>query len=144
MKQQFSSNTHSIGRFRLSITNRTGPTILDNHPQEIQKILAKKTKDRNAAENKKLLDYYSKADRELQQRINAVTASKKPRSTDPKLVELRNNLLEMQKVLPVDRKLTRLRNDVLLSTQQVKKNRLIAAQDLTWALINSPAFLFNH
>lgn len=144
LKQQFSSNTHSIGRFRLSVTNSTGPTILEKHPQEIQKILAKKAKDRNAAENKKLLEYYSKADRELQQRVNAVAASKKPRPTDPKLVELRNHLMKMQKVLPVDRKLTRLRNDVQLSTQQVKKNRLIAVQDLTWALINSPAFLFNH
>lgn len=144
LKQHFSSNTHSIGRFRLSVTNSGGPTTLDKHPQDIQKILAKKQDKRNAAEKKKLLDYYSKADRKLQAQIKAVAENKKPRPTDPKLVELRNHLMAMQNIRPVDRKLTRLRNDVRLSAEQVKQNRLIAAQDLAWALINSPAFLFNH
>ncbi|QDT97595.1 DUF1549 domain-containing protein [Gimesia aquarii] len=143
LKQHFSSNTHSIGRFRLSVTNSGGPTTLDKHPKDIQKILAKKQDKRNAAENKKLLDYYSKSDRKLQAQLKAVADSKKPRPTDPKLVELRNHLMKMQNVRPVDRKLTRLRNDVRLSGEQVKQKRLIAAQDLTWALINSPAFLFN-
>ena len=144
LKQQFSSNTHSIGRFRLSVTNSVGPTTLDKHPKDIQQILAKKLDKRNAAEKKKLLDYYSKADSKLQAQIKAVAESRKPRPTDPKLVQLRNHLLAMQNVRPVDRKLTRLRNDVQLSAGQAKQNRLIAAQDLTWALINSPAFLFNH
>lgn len=144
MKQQFSSNTHSIGRFRLSVTNSVGPTTLDKHPADIQKILAKKLEKRNPAEKKRLLDYYSKADSKLQAQLKAVAESKKPRPADPKLVQLRNHLLAMQNVRPVDRKLTRLRNDVQLSAGQAKQNRLIAAQDLTWALINSPAFLFNH
>ncbi|WP_339727875.1 DUF1549 domain-containing protein [uncultured Gimesia sp.] len=144
LKQQFNSNTHSIGRFRLSVSNGTGPTTLDKHPQEIQNILAKALEKRNAAEKKKLLEYYSKADSQLQAKLKAVADSKMPRPTDPKLVELRNHLTAMQQVRPVDRKLTRLRNDVQLSAEQSKHNRLIAAQDLTWALINSPAFLFNH
>ncbi|MCH9656264.1 MAG: DUF1549 domain-containing protein [Planctomycetes bacterium] len=144
LKQHFSSNTHSIGRFRLSVTNSAGPTTLDKHPADIIKILAKKMPKRNAAEKKKLLTYYSKADSKLQAHIKAVAESKKPRPADPKLVQLRNHLMAMQNVRPVNRKLTRLRNDVQLSTGQAKQNRLIAAQDLTWALINSPAFLFNH
>ncbi|QDV50937.1 DUF1549 domain-containing protein [Gimesia fumaroli] len=144
LKQQFNSNTHSIGRFRLSVSNGTGPTTLDKHPKDILAILKKKSDKRNAAEKKKLLEYYSKADSQLQAKLKAVAESKKPRPTDPKLVELRNHLTAMQAVRPVDRKLTRLRNDVRLSAEQVKQNRLVAAQDLTWALINSPAFLFNH
>lgn len=144
MKQHFSSNTHSIGRFRLSVTNGKGPTTLDQHPQDIRNILAKQADKRNAAEKKKLLDYYSKSDSRLQSMIKAVADSKQPRPTDPKLVELQQHLTAMQNVRPVDRKLTRLRDDVQLSAEQVKQNRLVAAQDLTWALINSPAFLFNH
>ena len=144
LKQQYSSNTHSIGRFRLSATNSAGPTTLEKHPADIQKILAKKMDKRNAVEKKKLLDYYSKADSKLQAHIKAVADSKKPRPTDPKLVQLQNHQMAMQNIRPVDRKLTRLRSDVQLSTGQAKQNRLIAAQDLTWALINSPAFLFNH
>lgn len=144
LKQEYNSSSHSIAKFRLSATNGSGPRTLDQHPKDILAILKKKSEKRNAAEQKKLLEYYSKADSQLQAKLNAVAESKKPRPTDPKLVELQKHLAAMQAVRPVDRKLTRLRNDVQLSAEQLKKNRLIAAQDLTWALINSPAFLFNH
>tara|TARA_R110002111_G_scaffold262504_1_gene338887 strand:- start:54257 stop:59398 length:5142 start_codon:yes stop_codon:yes gene_type:complete len=144
MKQQYSSGSHSIGHFRISVTNTAGPTTLDKHPAEIEKILAKQLDQRNADEKKKLLEYYSKTDSQIQAQIKAVADSKQPRPTDPKLVELQNHLMAMQSVRPVDRKLTRLRHDVQLSAEQVKQHRLMAAQDLTWALINTPAFLFNH
>ena len=40
--------------------------------------------------------------------------------------------------------LAQLRKDFEMSDTQLKNKRLTAAQDLAWALINSPAFLFNY
>ena len=42
-----------------------------------------------------------------------------------------------------DPALVQLRRDVQQSAEQLNNRRLTAAQDLAWALINSPAFLFN-
>jgi hypothetical protein len=39
--------------------------------------------------------------------------------------------------------LERLKVDAEQSEKQLQAERLTAAEDLTWALINSPAFLFN-
>ena len=63
---------------------------------------------------------------------------------DPKLLQLRDALAEASRPLPPDAKLEQLRRDVELSAKQLEKTRLTFAQDLAWALINSPAFLFNH
>jgi hypothetical protein len=46
--------------------------------------------------------------------------------------------------VPLDPKLVQLRADVKMSEQQATNARLTAVQDLAWALMNSPAFLFNH
>ena len=46
--------------------------------------------------------------------------------------------------IEIDPRLVSYRKDVQMSTLQAKNPRLTAAQDLTWALINNPAFLFNH
>ena len=62
---------------------------------------------------------------------------------DPKLAELKGKLDEAKQPLPVDPKFARLQRAVQLSEQQLKDARLTAAQDLAWALINNPSFLFN-
>ncbi len=43
-----------------------------------------------------------------------------------------------------DGELKKLQAAVAQSSQQLAQQRLLGAQDLAWALINSPAFLFNH
>jgi hypothetical protein len=44
----------------------------------------------------------------------------------------------------MDPQLVLLRQDIEMSIKQAAARRLTAAQDTAWALINSPAFLFNH
>ena len=46
--------------------------------------------------------------------------------------------------IKLDAKLVQLRQDAEQSRAQLANKRLTGVQDLTWALINNPAFLFNH
>jgi hypothetical protein len=73
-----------------------------------------------------------------------VAQSQAPLPVDPKLKELRDGLEVAKRPVPLDPKLAQLRKDVAMSVQQAASRRLTAAQDVAWALINSPAFLFNH
>ena len=69
--------------------------------------------------------------------------AKKKRPVDPKLKEFRASLAKAEQPLTVDPKLAELRRALELSKSQQETVRLTAAQDIAWALINSPAFLFN-
>jgi len=63
----------------------------------------------------------------------------------PPLVDMLLARIEMiaGRMFPLDSKLAQLRADAALSTTQLANHRLTGAQDLAWAIINNPAFLFN-
>ena len=48
--------------------------------------------------------------------------------------------LELVSAAPMDPTLKELRRAKALSTEQIKEQRLTAAQDIAWALINNPSF----
>ena len=74
----------------------------------------------------------------------AVAAAGAAVPPDAKLVALEQRKVKLSQPTSDDPQLVQLRDDAKQSAQQLERIRLTAAEDLTWALINSPAFLFNH
>jgi len=144
MVQNFPDGQHTLGRFRISVTNAPRPIAIDGPPASIAEILAVAAEKRTDKQKAEILAHYHGLDAEWRQRSEALSAAKQPLPVDPKLMKLRDALAEVSRPLPRDAQLERLRHDADLSAGQLAKARLTFAQDLAWALINSPAFLFNH
>ena len=142
MKQEFSGNNWQLGKFRWSITDSEKPVNF-GPPKNINDLLAIAPDKRNDKQKAELLKYYRSVDEELKKLTKTLADSKKPRPIDPKLKQLQDRLAKVSQPLPIDPKLQQLRADVELSKKQLTNPRLTVAQDIAWALINSPAFLFN-
>lgn len=142
LDQQYQDNSHSLGKFRISITDAMSPVNFGNS-KTILDIVAKPAEERTDEEQQTLLEFFNSRDDELQTKKKALVEAEKPLPEDPKLVELRAELEDRKKPVPEDPQLARLKRAVSLSEEQLQNSRLTTAQDLAWALINSPAFLFN-
>jgi hypothetical protein len=143
LTQKFHTGQHTIGRFRISVTTSTGPVLLDKIPDAISTMLAAPADQRNDEQKKAVFEYFRSVDGDVKRLQQAVSDAKQPRPVDPKLQQLRDHFAEASRPLPLDPKLEQLRAAVELSTKQLENPRFTAAQDIAWALINSPAFLFN-
>lgn len=103
MLQKFGTN-HTIGKFRISVTNVKPPVQLQGTvPDNIANLVAVPKTARSPAQQAAIVNYVRSIDQELARLQRAVNENPAPPSA-----------------------------------------RLLGAQDLAWALINSPAFLFNH
>ena len=140
--QEYQDGKHMLGKFRLSATDATGPLNF-GLPQDVAEALAIAPAQRNEAQQQVIFSHYRSQDAEYQKRFTALAQAKKPLPVDPRLMELKAALTKAELPLPPDAKLELLQRDVALSQQQLTTPRLTGAQDLTWALINSPSFLFN-
>ena len=141
LNQNYGSNKHSIGKFRLLVT--TDEKVEIGHPGDIGAILATDTDKRNNDQRKRITDYFKAQDKDLAVINEELGEAKKKRPEDPKLKEFKAGLAKAEQPLSVDPKLAEFRRALELSKGQQKTIRLTAAQDIAWALINSPAFLFN-
>ncbi len=144
LDQQYQDQKHTLGKFRLSVTTSPRPIRLEGLPDNIAAIIKTPADQRTEKQQQELLEFYRGIDVERKKLADAVAQAKKPRAIDSKLKRLQDALAAASEPLPIDPKLAQLRADVKISSEQLGNARLTAVQDLTWALINSPAFLFNH
>ena len=139
--QSFQNGKYNLGKFRIYVT--TSPLVRFGTSATIASVIkgsAKRTKEQTAALREDFLNQY----RDYQTNKRILASAKKPLPVDEQLVALETKYTTAQKPIQIDPKLVQLRRDAGLSQSQFADSRLTAAQDLAWALINSPAFLFNH
>ncbi len=140
--QTFQNGKYNLGRFRIWVT--TSPVVRFGVPKLVADAMklpaAKRSKEQQAA----LAAEFLNNNREYQATKKLLAVAKKPLAIDPQIIALEQKHATAQDPIKLDAKLIQLRRDAELSKTQLTNQRLTAAQDLTWALINSPAFLFNH
>jgi hypothetical protein len=142
LKQQY-DEAHQIGRFRLYVTAGADPLDF-GYAESIVDAARAAPGARTPEQSAAVIDLYRNSDPELWKRKSALAKASMPLPPDPKLVELQDTLKREQEPIPLDPSLVQLREDARASTKQSENKRLTVAQDLTWALINSAGFLFNH
>ncbi len=141
IQQNHIAKEHMLGRFRISVT--TDKNIGLSLPEQLKSIVSVPADQRDDAQKQLLTTYFNKTDAGLQGKQTAVAEAKKPLPKDPGLTNRKATLQFVTQPVGDDRQLVQLRKDMEFSTKQLGNKRLTAAQDLTWAMINNPAFLFN-
>ncbi|MGN6546329.1 MAG: DUF1549 domain-containing protein [Aureliella sp.] len=140
--QYHNAEDHRLARFRISLSVEDGEVGL-GLPEEFA-ALETIAPPRRSAENLKDLFAYLKAnDAEWKKLSDQLAAAGAPVPPDAQLVELQQRATQLKQPTADDSQLVQLRRDFQSSRTQLEQRRLTLAQDLTWALINSPAFLFN-
>ncbi len=140
---KFAGGKHNLGRFRVSITRSPQP-INFGLPLEIFELLAVNADGRSKEQQDQLVAYYLKQNKNYVDQLKKIVTTEKPVPPDAETEQLKLRIAKLSKPLPIDPKLAQLQRAVELSKQQLAESRLTIAQDVAWALINSPEFLYNH
>lgn len=140
MTSNFQNGRYNPGRFRLWVTN--SPVVRFGVPAAVAAAIKapKRTPEQNAVLTQHFLNQF----RDYQAQRKVLANARRPVPVDAQLIALEAKHVDAQKPIVLDPKLVQLRRDAELSARQLANKRLTNAQDLAWALINSPAFLFNH
>lgn len=133
---------HEIGRFRLWVTTSPTPTA-EGLPTGLADVLKVPVLRRNPAEQDRLVQHLRSQDPEFLKADFDLVGARIAIPEDARLKALEQELARASRPIPTDPALVQLRQDATVSARQLTRKRLTAAQDITWALINTPAFLFN-
>jgi hypothetical protein len=142
LRQHYGGNL-LLGRFRLYVTGADDPLDF-GMPEPVVLAARAAAGERKPEQTAAIVDFYRASDGEFWKRKRALATASEPLRLDPKLDELQQALGKAEQPVRLDRQLVQLREDAQTSALQATNKRLVVAQDLTWALINTPGFLFNH
>jgi WD40 repeat protein len=141
--QQHYGDNLLLGRFKLYVT--AGEDALDfGMPEAVVQATRAEAGHRQAAQVAAIVDYYRSIDVEFWRRRQAIATASEPLPADSKYTELKAALSKAEEPIHLDPFFVQLRDDAKTSGRQMENKRLVVVQDLTWALINSSGFLFNH
>ncbi|MEQ1853439.1 MAG: DUF1549 and DUF1553 domain-containing protein, partial [Chthoniobacteraceae bacterium] len=132
----------SIARFRLYVTTAAAPLNI-GLPLAVVEALKKPAQLRSKEDSEAIAAYWKENDPELRKRRLALGKNQLPLPTDPGVIERLLAISKAEEPIRIDPKLVQFRADAAQSKLQVANRRLTGAQDLVWALVNTPAFLFN-
>ena len=132
----------SIARFRIYVTTGNAPLNI-GLPIAVSDALKKPPQLRSKEDKAALTAYWNENDPELRKRRLTLAKNQMPLPTDPGVIERRGALAKAEEPIRFDPKLVQIRADSEQSKVQIANRRLTGAQDLVWALVNTPAFLFN-
>ena len=139
---RYSKGEYPLGKFRIWVTRSNQPLDL-GLPENVAAAVKTSPTMRNKEQTAILTTYYQGIDLVGLKISQKLVSEKRPLPSDPKMAALKAVLVKAELPVPENEALVRLRRDVGMSIEQSANKRLTAAQDVTWALINNPAFLFN-
>jgi hypothetical protein len=133
----------TIAHFRLWATTSPLPLTF-GLPAPVLEAVKKPAPNRTKEEQAAIAAYWKEADPDFLKLNLTLGKNQLPLPIDPGVLERRDTVATAELPIKLDPKLVQLRQDSTASNDQMTHKRLTAAQDLTWALVNNPAFLFNH
>ena len=139
---RYSQGDYPISHFRIWYTIDEDPMSF-GLPAKVASAVTTAPAKRSEAEQKALTAYVEKNNADLAKLIADHLAQKRPLPADPKITELNAALAKAKNPVVEPQPLVQIRSDTNYSIEQAANRRLTAAQDLVWALVNSPSFLFN-
>lgn len=139
---RYSGGEYPLGRFRIHYTTDRDP-LQFGLPAVVAAAVATPPALRNEAHQKALTTYVAENDADLRAKQFSHLKEQRPLPADPKMTALTAALATAETPVAEPAPLLALRQDLGYSIQQSASRRLTAAQDLIWALVNSPSFLFN-
>ncbi len=136
------AGSFGIARFRVWVTTSTQPLNV-GLPLALAEAFRKPANARTKEDMAAIAAYWNENDPDLRKLRLTLGKNQLPLPIDAGVIARREAQVTAELPIKLDPKLVQLRQDAAQSKGQIANKRLTGAQDLTWALINSSAFLFN-